>query len=89
MDKDLNLEFAQKLLTTIKKSQAEDSKKKPLLGSFAMRIPVGMHRQLQRAAKKHGITQTDIILQGLRQVLPVLLSAEDLQRELAEEDAIS
>ena len=87
-EKDLSAEFAQQLLAKIKRTQEESSRKKPLLGSFAMRIPVGMHRQLQRAARKHGITQTDIILQGLKQILPVLLSEEDLQRDLLEEGSL-
>lgn len=82
----VNTEFAQQLLAEIKQSQALEDRKRPLLTSYAQRMPVGLKRQLIKAAKKHGISQTDIVNQGLRSVLPVLLSEEELQRELLEGD---
>jgi len=75
-------QFAQQLLTEIKTEQAEARRRRPTLVSYAQRMPLGVIRQLRQASKKHAITQTDIILQGLRNVLPVLLSDEERQREL-------
>jgi len=53
-----------------------------VLVSYAQRMPIGVIRQLRKAATKHGITQTDIILKGLSGVLPVLLSDDEMQQEM-------
>jgi len=75
-------QFAQQLLADIKTEQGLARRRRPVLVSYAQRMPIGVLRQLRKAAEKHGITQTDIILQGLKSVLPVLLSQEELQQEL-------
>lgn len=75
-------QFAQQMLAQIKSEQDAHRRKRPLLVSWSQRMPIGLVRQLKAAAKKHGVTQTDIIIQGLRQVLPVLLDQEELQRSL-------
>ena len=47
--------------------------------SWAMRMPIGFHRQLQRAADKHNINMTDIVVAALRRTLPALLSEDELK----------
>jgi hypothetical protein len=48
-----------------------------------MRMPIGTKRQLKKAAKLRGISQTDIILELLDVALPALLGEpEDRQQDL-------
>ena len=75
-------QFAQKLLVEIKTEQAGLRRNRPVLVSYAQRMPIGVIRQLRKAATKHGITQTDIILKGPSGVLPVLLSDDEMQQEM-------
>jgi hypothetical protein len=44
-----------------------------------MRLPIGFHRQLQRAADKHNINMTDNVVEALRRTLPALLSEDELK----------
>lgn len=74
-----NARFASELLIHIQAEQTRFRQTRPVLISWAMRMPVGIHRQLSRAAKKHGVSMTDIIIVGLRKVLPVLLSEDELR----------
>jgi hypothetical protein len=69
------------LLAGIRARQEDD--RKLLLTSFAMRMPIGTKRQLKKAAKLRGISQTDIILELLGVALPALLGEpEDRQQDL-------
>jgi hypothetical protein len=69
------------LLAGIRARQEDD--RKLLLTSFAMRMPIGTKRQLKKAAKLRGISQTDIILELLDVALPALLGEpEDQQQDL-------
>ncbi len=74
--------FTHDLLAEIKARQENLIGKKPLLTSYAMRMPVGIKRQLKKAAKKMGTTQTDIILELLRKTLPVILEEGEVQEEM-------
>ena len=82
MQDPVTTQFAQKLLVEIKTEQAGLRRNRPVLVSYAQRMPLGVIRQLRKAATKHGITQTDIILKGLSGVLPVLLSDDEIQQEM-------
>jgi hypothetical protein len=42
-------------------------------------MPIGFHRQLQRAADKHNINMTDNVVEALRRTLPALLSGDALK----------
>src|ERR1700733_5467999 len=69
------------LLAGIQARQSDD--RKLLLTSFAMRMPIGTKRQLKKAVKLRGISQTDIILELLDVALPALLGEqEDRQQDL-------
>lgn len=41
--------------------------------------PIGVHRQLQRAADKHNINMTDNAVEALRRTLPARLSEDKLK----------
>ena len=76
-----NQNLVNSLLAGIQARQEDD--RKLLLTSFAMRMPIGTKRQLKKASKLRGISQTDIILELLDVALPALLGEqEDRQREL-------
>jgi hypothetical protein len=74
--------FTNDLLASIKSRQEELDGKRPVLTSYAMRMPVGIKRQLKRVAKKTGYTETDIVLELLRKALPVILEEEGIQEKL-------
>ena len=82
MSTELNSQFAKEMLAEIKAEEEAIVRRRPTLTSWACRIPIGTLRQLRRAAKKHGVTQTDLVLAGLRRILPTLLDEEEMQREL-------
>ena len=67
------------LLAGIHARQSDD--RKLLLTSFAMRMPIGTKRQLKKAAKLRGISQTDIILELLDVALPALLGEETVEQQ--------
>ena len=76
-----NQNLVNSLLAGIQARQEDD--RKLLLTSFAMRMPIGTKRQLKKASKLRGISQTDIILELLDVALPALLGEqEDRQQEL-------
>jgi len=58
--------------------------RRPVLVAWSLRIPVGVHRQLQKAAEKHEINMTDIVVEALRRTLPALLSEDELKNSAAQ-----
>jgi len=78
----LTKDFAQQLLAEIKAEDAALTKKRPPLVGFTMKMPLGTKRQLKKAAKKEGVTQSAIVLKGLKLVLPHLLAEQERQQDL-------
>jgi hypothetical protein len=52
-----------------------ESKRRELLVAVSYKLPVAVRNNLRRAARRHDVTQTDIILGALRPLLPILLAA--------------
>jgi hypothetical protein len=84
-DPTVNSEFARQLVANAKADRELTRKKRPLLSTYAQRMPIGIQRQLRKAAEKNGITQSEIVIQALKGVLPTLLSTEELQQELLDD----
>jgi len=72
--------FASELLGSLQAKTHAAEQSRPTLIAWSLRMPQGIHRQLRRAAKKHDIGMTDIVVEGLRRILPALLSEEELGR---------
>lgn len=70
--------FAVELLGSLQARSHAAEQGKPTLIAWSLRMPQGIHRQLRKAAKKHDIGMTDIVVEGLRRILPVLLSEDEL-----------
>lgn len=77
-------QFAAEMLNAIQ-NQGK-GRRRPVLVAWSLRMPVGVHRQLQRAAEKHQINMTDIVVEVLRRSLPVLLSEDELRSAAGEEE---
>jgi hypothetical protein len=71
--------FAAELLGTLQARTQSAEHNRPTLIAWSLRMPQGIHRQLRRAAKKHDVGMTDIVVEGLRRILPALLSEEELK----------
>jgi len=71
--------FAAELLGTLQARSHATEQGKPTLIAWSLRMPQGIHRQLRKAAKKHDIGMTDIVVEGLRRILPVLLSEDEMK----------
>lgn len=71
--------FAAELLGSLQARTQAAEQTRPTLIAWSLRMPQGIHRQLRRAAKKHGIGMTDIVVEGLRRILPALLSEDELR----------
>jgi hypothetical protein len=82
----VNASFAVELLATLQIRDREITRKRPILVSWPMRLPVSLHRQLKKAAKKHGVTMASIANEALARVLPVLLSPPELTAAAKEVD---
>lgn len=80
---DIDENFANEVLLTIKHRQR--SKKHPILLAWTSRMPLTIHRNLQKAAKKHHVSMTAIQIEALRRLLPALLSTQELRAADAEE----
>ena len=71
--------FATELLGSLQAKNRATEQSRPTLIAWSLRMPQGIHRQLRRAAKKHDIGMTDIVVEGLRRLLPALLSEEEMR----------
>ena len=72
--------FAAELLATLQARSKEFDRTRPTLVAWSLCMPVGLHRQLRKAAKKHDLGMTEIVIEALRRTLPVLLSEDELTR---------
>ena len=77
----INDQFASRLLAELKAAEREQERRHPVLIQYCNRMPVGLKRQLKRARKKHGLTETAIINTALKKILPSLLNPREMQEE--------
>jgi hypothetical protein len=83
---EVNQNFASEVLASIQLADKTKARKRPVLIAQSSRRPIGIQRQLQKAAKKHRISMTSIEVEALRRILPSLLTEPEMAPEPGDDE---